>query len=69
MSSSLVIMTNWILNENKTFTFYEQKKNPLFATGLTKDFKYENSDKVYKMYEHRVSLCPTLIESQGFHGY
>ena len=69
MTSSLVIMTHWILNEDKWFTFYDTKKIQGFSTGQTKEFKYQDSDKTYKMFEHRIPLSGKLIEAQGFDGY
>jgi hypothetical protein len=69
MASSLVIMTYWVLNEDKTFTFYESKQNLHFSTGLTKEFKQEHTEKLYKMFEHRVPLSGKLVESIGFTGY
>ena len=42
MTSSLVIMTHWILNEDKWFTFYDTKKIQGFSTGQTKEFKYQD---------------------------
>lgn len=69
MTSSLVIMTHWILNEDKSFTFYDTKKIQGFSTGQTKEFKYQDSDKTYKMFEHRIPLSGKLTEAQGFDGY
>ena len=69
MTSSLVIMTHWILNEDKTFIFYDTKKIQGFTTGQTKEFKYQDSDKTYKMFEHRIPLSGKLKEAQGFNGY
>jgi len=69
MTSSLVIMTNWILNEDKTFTFYESKKIQEFSTGQTKEFKYHDSEKIYKMFEHRIPFIGKLFEARGFDGY
>lgn len=69
MSSSLVIMTHWVLNENKYFTFYDNKKITEFATGQTKEFKYSDSDKMYKMFEHRMPLSGKLVKATGFDGY
>ena len=69
MASSLVIMTHWTLNQDKTFTFYENKKNPSFSTGQMKEFKYSDSDKVSKMFEHKIPLSGKLIEATGFVGY
>jgi len=69
MTTSLVIMTNWILNEDKTFTFYESKKIQGFTTGQSKEFKYQDSDKTYRMFEHQIPLTGKLTETQGFDGY
>lgn len=69
MSSSLVIMTHWILNEDKKFVFYDNKKITEFATGQTKEFKYQDSDKPYKMFEHKLPLSGKLVEANGFDGY
>ena len=69
MTSTLVIMTHWFLNEDKSFTFYDHKKIQGFTTGQTKEFKYQDSDKTYKMFEHRIPLSGKLIEAQGFDGY
>ncbi len=69
MTSSLVIMTNWILNQDNTFTFYDYKKIPGLTSGQTKEFKYDTSDKTYKMFEHRIPLSGKLVKSVGFDGY
>jgi hypothetical protein len=69
MTSSLIIMTHWTLNENKTFTFYDAKKIQGFTTGQTKEFKYQDSDKTYKMFEHQIPLSGKLTEAKGFNGY
>jgi hypothetical protein len=69
MTSSLVIMTHWILNENKWFTFYDSKKIKEFTTNQTKEFKYLDSDKTYKMFEHKIPLSGNLVKANGFDGY
>lgn len=69
MTSTLVIMTHWTLNEDNTFTFYDNKKIQGFSTGQVKEFKYQDSDKTYKMYEHRIPLSGKLVKAQGFDGY
>jgi len=69
MTSTLVIMSHWTLNQDKTFTFFDNKKIKLFSTDKIKEFKYLDSDKTYKMYEHRIPLSGKLIKAHGFDGY
>jgi hypothetical protein len=69
MSSTLVIMTHWVLNEDKWFTYYDNKVNKEFSTGQTKEFKYQDSDKMYKMFEHKLPLSGKLVKSTGVDGY
>jgi len=43
---SLLIVKDWIANQDKTLTFYDTQKNTLFANGKTKDIQTEDKQKI-----------------------
>lgn len=43
---SIFIINDWVVNNDKTITFYDIKQHNNFKTGKTKDFTYDDKRKV-----------------------
>jgi hypothetical protein len=60
--SSVFIMNDWFVNQDRTITFYDTKKFSEFANGKTKDVPSEEKQKVKNKQSGQVSFETVMVK-------